>query len=292
MNKVNSKNTVIIVLVLALLFLLYKSNKTKIQHQNLKSAFQLERMDLQQDLDEVIKDYTDVIISKKKLSKKISIELEKMKSLRDSIKNLKTINFKIIRAFRGKIASLKRENKKLFIRIDSLNTSNESLQQEKVITAEILRQTNTANNSLTEKNEELEAKIALGSVIKTSPVRAIAMKERSSGKLTSTSRSSRADAFRINFDLLENKLTPSGKKEVYIQIINNDKKVIAPKGNITLNNGNKIKYSDAVEVNYNNSKLSIVSLILVNRDDINKGKYTISVFVDGEYCGNTALSLR
>ena len=38
--------------------------------------------------------------------------------------------------------------------------------------------------------------------------------------------------------------------------------------------------------------LSLVSLVLVNRDDINKGKYTISAFVDGVYSGATTVKLK
>lgn len=45
------------------------------------------------------------------------------------------------------------------------------------------------------------------------------MKERSSGKLTSTSRSSRTDAFRINFDLLENPITSAGENAYTFKLL-------------------------------------------------------------------------
>ncbi|CAM1352030.1 hypothetical protein [Tenacibaculum crassostreae] len=291
-NPPNKKNVLIILLVLICAFLAYFSFQKSNENKTLNNIFSQEKAELQQDLDEIIKDYTDVVVSKKRLSDRLEIELNKMKSLRDSIKNLKDSNFSLIRKYRRKIASLERENKKLFIQIDSLNNANEALAQENVITNEILQQKDSVNETLVEKNKELEEKVAIGGIIKTTPVRAIAMKERSSGRLTTTSRSSRTDAFRVNFDLLENPITTAGEKRVYIQIIDENKKVIAPKGKFNLNDGAKIQYTDSLEVSYDNNRLSLVSLVLVNRDDIKKGKYTISAFVEGNFSGNTTIDLR
>ncbi|WP_420552107.1 hypothetical protein [Tenacibaculum aiptasiae] len=293
------KSILIVVLLMLTLFLTLYSFQKSSQYEDLKKIFQQEKTDLEKELDEMIKDYTDVVVRKKRLSKRLKVELVKMKELRDSIKSLRTDNYNLIRKYRRKIVTLERENRNLFIRVDSLSTVNNALAQENVITNEILKQKETINVSLTEKNKELtekqkslEEKIAIGGVIKTSPVKAIAMKERSSGKLTSTSRSSRTDAFKINFDLLKNVITEAGEKSVYIQIIDENKKVVAPKGVTNLKDGGKIQYSDSIEVNYNNDRLSLVSLVLVNRDDINKGEYTVSAFVDGVYSGATTLKLR
>jgi len=299
MTPQKKNKTIIIALLLITLFLTAFSFQKSSQYASLEKLFQDEKNDLENELDEMIKDYTNVVVRKKRLSKRLKHELIKMKGLRDSIKSLKSNNYNLIRGFRKKIAHLERENKKLFIRVDSLSTANEALTQENVITNAILEQKETINTSLTEENEELqekqkvmEEKIALGGIIKTTPIMAVAMKERSSGKLTSTSRSSRTDAFRINFDLLKNPVTTAGEKSVYIQIIDENKNVISPKGITNLKNGGKIQYTDSLEVNYNNNNLSLVSLILVNRDDINKGNYTISTFIDGNFSGNTTVKLR
>ncbi|WP_271407011.1 hypothetical protein [Tenacibaculum soleae] len=299
MTPQKRKNAFVVLLLVVTLFLtLYSFQKTS-QYNDLQEIFQQERADLEKELDEMIKDYTDVVVRKKRLSKRLKVELVKMNNLRDSIKNLRIDNYNLIIKYRKKITTLERENRNLFIRVDSLNTANHVLAQENIITNEILQQKETINTSLTEKNKELEenqkkmeTKIALGSVIKTSPVKVVAMKERSSGKLTSTSRSSRTDAFKINFDLLKNVVASSGEKSVYIQIIDQNKKVIAPKGVTKLKDGGKVQYTDSIEVNYNNDRLSLVSLVLVNRDDINKGKYTVSAFVDGVYSGATTLNLK
>ncbi|CAM1358568.1 conserved hypothetical protein [Tenacibaculum litopenaei] len=292
MNSKFLKNSVIVVLLFAVLFLTLFNLKKSSELNELKNVFKEEKADLKNALDEMIKDYTDVVVRKKSLSKRLRVEVQKMKDLRDSVAKLQGHNYNLIRRYRSKIASLERENRRLFIKIDSLSTANQALTQENVITNEILEQKETINTKLEEKNKILAEKVAIASKIDISPVKAIAMKERSSGKLTSTSRSSRCDAFKINFDLLENPVTESGKKMVYIQIIDEDKNVVTPKGKASLKNGNKILYSDSLAVNYDNNRLSLVSLILVNRDDINRGKYTISAFVDGRYSGNSTVKLR
>ncbi len=299
MTPQKRKSALIVVLLILSLFLTLYSFQKSSQYSTLQKVFQDEKADLEKELDEIIKDYTDVVVRKKRISKRLQVELGKMQNLRDSIKNLRVDNYNLIRKYRKKIASLERENKKLFIRVDSLNTANDQLTQDNLVANEILKQKETINVALTKKfkklevkQKDLEAKVAIGGIIKTSPVKVIAMKERSSGKLTSTSRSSRTDAFKVNFDLLENPITNAGDKSVYIQIIDENKKVVAPKGVTNLKDGGKIQYTDSVEVNYNNDRLSLVSLVLVNRDDINKGKYTISTFIDGVYTGNTTLKLR
>ena len=293
------RNSIILALSIVIVILALLSFKKSRDYSELKNVFLQEKKDLQSNLDEMIKDYTDVVVRKKKLSKRLKVELDKMKSLRDSIETIKLDNFDLIRKYRRKIAALERENRNLFIRIDSLNVANQTLAQENVIANEILQQKETINVALEKKYQELavkqqdlEKKVAIAGIIKTGPIRAVAMKERSSGKLTATSRSNRTDAFKINFDLLENPVTLSGEKEIYIQIIDENKKVLSPKGKVNLKNGFTVEYTDSIEVNYLNDKMSLVSFVLVNRHDISKGNYTISAFVDGVYSGNTIVKLK
>ena len=292
MKSNTKKNTLLVVLLFIIIFLSLYSLKTSSEIKELQSVFKQEKKDLKNALDEMINDYTEVVVVKKGLSKRLRIEVQKMKNLRDSISKIEMDNYNLIRKYRNKITSLERENRRLFIKIDSLNSANKDLAEKNILTNEILTQKETTNTELVEENKKLEAKVAIASKIEISPVKIVAMKERSSGKLTSTSRSSRTDAFKINFDLLDNEVTTSGNKKVYIQIIDDKKNVITPKGKTNLNNGAKILYSDSLVVNYNNSRLSLVSLILVNRDDIFKGKYTVSTFIDGNYSGNSSIDLK
>ncbi|MCG8183125.1 hypothetical protein [Tenacibaculum piscium] len=292
MTLQQKKSALIVILLLLTLGLTLFSLQKSSQYSDLQKVFHNEKTALEKELDQMIKDYTDVVGRKKHISKKLQTEIVKMKKLQEEIKNLKATNYNAIAKYKQKIIRLQQENKKLFLQVDSLHTENQLLIIKNKNTSDILAQKETINTSLSEKNDALKEKVALGSILKTSTINVVAMKERNSGKLTSTSRASRTDAFRINFDLLKNLVAEAGEKTVFIQIINQNNNVIAPKGILTLNNGNQIQYSDTIKVNYTNDTLSLVSLILVNRTDIIKGKYTISVFVDTAYAGTTTFNLR
>lgn len=287
-----------LIMAFMLLILMYAFKKNR-DYNRLEDAFKQEQVELQNEFDELIDDYKDLSIKKKDLSNRLIKEINKIIALKDSVKNLKATNFSLIRKYRRRVASLERQNRTLFVKVDSLTLVNKNLKDENLATTVALTENKTqaknlqkTNENLQKTNEELKEKVGIAGVIKTSPIKAIVMKERSSGKLTSTSRSSRADAFKVSFRLLENKVTTPGDKKIYVQIIDQNKNIIAPQGVTVLKDGNQIVYSQELIANYQNGSLDVLSLILVNRDDIHKGIYAINAYVDGHFTGTTAVKLR
>ena len=63
------------------------------------------------------------------------------------------------------------------------------------------------NDTLSTQNLQLAEKVAIGSVLKVSSAKILAMRERSNGKLVETSRSRNTDAFRINFTIAKNEIS-------------------------------------------------------------------------------------
>lgn len=288
-KKKNALVPLLICLLLISVFFGYKKTK---DYNRLENVFRNEKLTLQSELDEIIEDYKTLSIKRKDLSKRLIKEINRIIVLRDSVNNLKASQFKLISRYRRKVKTLERQNKKLFFKVDSLSIANKTLLEEKTVVTQALDKKSSESQKLAEVNKELQAKVAVAGIIKTSPISAIVMKERSSGKLTSTSRSSRADAFKVNFKLLKNDIATTGEKKIYLQITDQNKNVVALKGKTTLKNGEKVGYSHDLTADYNKKDLNILSLVLVNRDDINKGIYTISAFVDGNYSGATTVKLR
>ena len=283
---------------LVILLIVY-SFKLNSDYQKLEDAFSEQKIELQAELDEIIEDYKNVNVKNKDLSQRLVKEINKIILLRDSIKNLKKSNYNLIVKYSRKIVKLERENRRLFIQVDSLNKQNYELLQENIVVKQQLDENNASQKNLMRKNislqrrqAQLKAKVDIAGVIKVNNIIAEAMKERSSGKLTSTSRSRRTDAFRIKFDLLANPVTSPGKKEILIQILDEDKKVVATKGNKKIQDGSSVFFSDNMFANYDNNRLGVVSLILVNRDDIKKGTYTVNAYVDGNFSARTQVKLR
>lgn len=298
-KKKNPRNGFLYLLLALLLFSIVYSFKKSQDHAKLQAVFAEEKTELESELTELIEDYKDLSVKKKDLSKRLIREMNKIIALKDSVKNLKASNYKSIRKYRRKIVTLERENRDLFAKVDSLNIINSYLKQQnqevvaqledKNLLAEKLEKT---NKELTQSKNELEEKVAKAGEPKIGSLKALVMKERSSGKLTSTSRSSRADAFKISFKLLKNEVARVGQKEIFVQITDDKNNVIASKGVVELKNKNQIEYSDKLVADYQNEEIDALSLVLVNRDNISKGKYNVNVFVDGKYVGKTSVSLR
>lgn len=293
------KNAFSLLLIFIIVLLGAFSYKKSSDYNKLDAIFIQEKSALKLELDEIIEDYKDLSIKRKDLSKRLIKEVNKIIVLRDSVKKLSSSNYKVISRYRRKIATLERQNRRLFFKVDSLSIANKVLKEENEVVSENLTEKQIQAQNLTKANEELKetqkelkAKVAVAGIIKTSPISVTTMKERSSGKLTTTSRSSRTDAFKVRFKMLKNTLAEKGNKEIYIQITDENKKVIAPKGTVTLKNGNKIAYSQTLIADYYKEDLDVLSLVFVNRDDINRGIYTVSTFVDGNFTGAATAKVR
>lgn len=299
-NKSTKRLTVLLAICVVSLGLLSLHNyKSSRERSELEEILSQEKQNLQAELDEIIGDYTDIVVRKKNLSKRLRRELRKIVELRDSVKSLQRTNYASILQLRKRIVTLERENKLLFMQVDSLTKQNYELLQENCVAKKELDEKELFTEELTQKNihlnrsrKRLAAKVAVASLVKSGPLKVLTLKERSSGKLSATSRSSKTDAFKVFFDLLENSLAKKGNKAIYIQIVGPNKKIIAGKGKIKLKNGTRITFSDAITVNYIRERMRIVSLILVNRADIIEGDYRINTFVDGVYTGKATVSLK
>lgn len=295
----NSKNGFIYLLVLLFLFLGVYTYKKHSDYNELQAVFKQEKSELESELDELITDYKDLTVTKKDLSKRLIREMNKIIALKDSVKGLKASNYRLIRKYRKKVVILERENRDLFAKVDSLNIVNAYLKSQNLEVVKkledketVAKQLEEANKELTKTKDALAAKVAVAGELKTDNINVVVMKERISGKLTTTSRSSRADAFRVTFKVLKNKVTTSGEKDIYVQITDDKNNVIASKGVVKLKNNKKIEYSDKLTADYRNEELDVLSLILVSRDNISKGIYNANIFVDGRYEGKSSVKLR
>ena len=272
----------LLVLIIVVGILSYQNAR---DYHQLKGVFELEKKELESELNIVIKNYEDATYNNDNLSLKIRDKLQEIIKLKDTINDLTDTDYGLFRFYRKRISHLAKQNKALFNHIDSLKTVNNQLL--------------TKNDSVKEgfsskritKIQRLKEKIAIAEIIEISAIKVKAMKKRRNGKHTSTSRSSRTDAFKIEFDLLENNIVSSGFKSIYIQIVNNNK-VLKPAKKVKLKNKERILCNDIMKANYNNKSLSVISFIDVNRDIINKGSYKINIFVEGHYISNTIIELK
>ena len=294
MEENKKSNSKIIVIALAVLlagaigYTIYNNSK----HKELTDAIEEEKIEIEGNLDNMIVKYEEAIGQNTAMSNELSLERDRIIGLRDSIKSLKATNYSLIRRYRKQIAKLEETNRRLFFMTDSLTGANKLLTIDLGSANEKISDQLAQNNTLTSENTQLSEKVAIGSVLKVDAAKVIAMRERSNGKLVETKRSRNTDAFRFSFTIDENEIAEQGERALYIQLLDINGSTLVSKGDLTLFDGATVKYSDATKVNYLNETVDVVSLIEVDRDAIEKGLYTVNIYLENKLIGATQITLK
>ena len=291
-NKKSNNKLIIIALAVLLVGALAYTFYTGKEHKKLTDAIEVEKLEIEQNLDSMIVRYEDAIAQKTSMSAELTVERDRIIALRDSIKDMKVINYNLLRRFKGEIFKLEESNKKLFLMNESLTSSNQlltsNLDSAKVaITKQIAK-----NDTLTVQNLTLAQKVALGSELKISSAKVLAMKERNSGKLVETTRANNTDALRINLTIVKNEIAEKGDRQVYIQIVDAQGKTMSQKGEFMLYDNSKVSYSDLSMVNYMNEAVDLISLVEVNRDLMKAGVYAVNIYIENKFVGATKFVLK
>jgi len=290
-NKKSKNKIIVIVLAVLLLAVVAYTFYNNTEHKKVTDAIEEEKLEIEGNLDSMIVKYEEAIAQNTSMSNELSLERDRIIALRDSVKDLKATNYSLIRRYRKEITKLEETNKRLFFMTDSLTGANQLLTIN-LDSANVQISTQLAkNDTLTLQNLNLSEKVAIGSVLKVSSAKILSMRERTNGKLVETSRARNTDAFRINFTIAKNEISEQGERQVYIQIVNSKGLTIASKGDLTLGE-TQISYSDQTIVNYLNEAVDVISLVEVNRDTIEKGLYTVNIYVENKFAGATKITLK
>jgi len=289
-KKSNSKVIVIVLAILligALAYLFYNKN----EHKKLTDAIEEEKEEIETNLDSMIVKYEDAISQNTSMSNELSFERDRIISMRDSIKDLKATNYSLIRRYRKQLANLEETNRRLFFMTDSLTGVNELLSIDlDSAQVRIIKQL-AVNDTLSMENVGLLEKVAIGAILKVNTGKIIAMRTRTNGKYVETSRARNTDAFRINFTIAKNEISEPGEREVIIQLIDGKGNVISNKGEVEVV-GTTVNFSDRTMVNYLNEDLDVISLIEVDREDIEKGEILANIFVGELFAKGIRISLK
>lgn len=291
-NKKSNTNLIIIVLVVLLLGALAYTFYTGSEHKKLTDAIEVEKLEIEQNLDSMIVKYEDAIAQKTSMSAELVIERDRIIALRDSIKDLKVVNYSMLRRYKGEISKLEESNKKLFLLNESLKSSNQLLTTNLDSANVVITRQMAKNDTLTVQNLTLAQKVAIGSELKISTAKVLAMKERNNGKLVETARANNTDALRVNLTIVKNEIAEPGDRQVYIQIVDAQGKTMSPKGEFMLHDNTQVSYSDLSMVNYMNEPVDLISLVEVNRDLMKTGVYTVNIYIENKFVGATKFVLK
>lgn len=294
----SSKVTIIILAVLlaALAFFAYQN------YQNNKETEQIlldEKLEIQSELNSKIAELDIAIAENSSLEDELVAAKNNIIAFRDSVGNLKTLNYNIIRRYKDKLAVLEVANKKLLHTSDSLKIANYNISierdsaQAKVQTQAVVIDLQTQKtDSLLVENIDLVEKVIKGAALQISEVATIAMKETSGGKLKETNRASRTDAFRISFKIRANTIAETGLKKAHIVVQNAAGNVLSPIGSFNDDAGIDVAFTEVTDVEYNNDDIEVITLTSVSEKDLAKGDYYVKVYLENKLLGATKIYLK
>ncbi|WP_136667342.1 hypothetical protein [Flavobacterium sp. H122] len=147
------------------------------------------------------------------------------------------------------------------------------------------------NKELNKKNSENETIIATSKNLTATNVAANGIKI-VANNIIETKRFNATQQIKVCFTLLENKAAVKGNKDIYIQIVNPDGKVVTKNGEVLETKDKLLSYSARTNVYYDNEELDVCVFVDPNRQDITKGDYELNIYSGINLIGNTVFTLK
>ncbi len=226
------------------------------------------------------------ILSKANASKE---ELAQAKGLIKSLNG--TIN-----GYKEEIAVLKKKNGLLAYERDSVVIERESARTERELARTERDKYRNDYDSTTRIVKEKESVIDIASTLHASNFVIAGINEKSGGKEKTTSTAKKVDKLRISFEIDENRVTQSGKKDLFVSIIAPDGTPVSVQalgsGTFTTRDGKDLPYTQKISVDYKQSSKQTVQFEWKQNTDFQKGNYKIEVYNNGFKIGEGYRELR
>ncbi|MFN8248561.1 MAG: hypothetical protein U0T68_06375 [Ferruginibacter sp.] len=292
-------------LVVALLatwgYIIWDKNKQKEKdsnQQNVIAATSNQRDELQKELEEATMRYDMIKTSNSKKDSTITAkdrEIETKKIRIQSLLSKINASDAELKEASNLISSLKGDIESYQQQIVVLKGENENLTKEKQAVTEqrdIARKNFDSAQSVIQDKEDI---INVGSTLHASNFNIIGINEKGS-KEKATSTAKRVDKLRISFDLDENLIAQSGKKDIYVCITAPDGTPVAVEalgsGKFSTREGMEKIYTQKIEINYTQNKRQTVSFDWKQNSKFSIGTYRIEVYNNGFKVGEGTSTLK
>ena len=150
-----------------------------------------------EDLNSLKSEYDKAILESNATNEELVAARDRIAKYIDSVSTMKA-DIASLSRYRRQVSQLKAEREELLKQVDSLTTSNTLLAMQRDSTFVELEKQTVFNDSLVVQNTQLADAVERGSALNLSTFKIDAVKERSSGRLVSTSRAKATDKFGDN----------------------------------------------------------------------------------------------
>jgi hypothetical protein len=302
----NLRNILTIALVIALLgtwgYIIWDKNKVKEKdttQQNIIVSTSNQRDELQKELEDATMRYDNLKTTNSRKDSALSAKDREIENKQIRIHAiLSDVNAKeaALKEARNLIASLNSDIDVYKNQVEVLKGENKQLKQEKIIVTEELGKVQQDFDSAQNVIKGKEDIINVGSTLHASNFNIVGINEKSSGKEKETNTAKRVDKLRISFDLDENLIAQSGKKDIYICITSPDGMAVAVEalgsGKFTTREGQDKIYTQKLEVNYTQNKRQTISFDWKQNAEFIIGDYKIEVYNNGFKVGEAYKPLK
>lgn len=230
-----------------------------------------------EDLNNLKSEYDKAILESNATNEELVAARDNIAKYIDSVQGMKA-DIASLSRYRRQVSVLKAEREKLLKQVDSLTQSNSLLAMQRDSTFTELEKQTVFNDSLIVQNTQLADAVERGSALNLSVISVDAVKERSSGKLVSTSRARATDKLKVCFTVASNTIAEAGDREFFIE-------VLGPQGNVlgegltkATEEGASITYSKGTNFYYENSSLDVCDYVNKPAGDYQKGNYMVNVY--------------
>ena len=185
----------------------------------------------------------------------------------------------------AQVEELKKQNQELTNKNQSLTTERDTLASQKKV----------VETSLVTTQQEKAKVEDIGSTLHASNINIAAINVKGNGKEVTTTRAKRADLLRVSFDLDENRISPSGSKDLYVIVTAPDGKVVSvpvSSGTFTTRDEGEKVYTSKVTVNYEQGKRTPVNFDWKQDSKYQTGDYKIEIYQNGYKIGEGVKTLK
>ncbi|WP_340198751.1 hypothetical protein [Ascidiimonas sp. W6] len=233
-----------------------------------------------EDLNNLKSDYDRAIEESESTNQELVEARSRINQYIDSVKTMKA-DISALYRYRKQVRLLENERKFLLAQNDSLRKSNTLIAMQRDSTIVALQTQTFVADSLVEQNTSLAKVVELGSALNLAKFSIDAVKERSSGKLVSTTRANRADKIKICYTVAGNKIANAGDRQFYIQVKDPAGNIVGENSTASLEDGTSVVYSKVSNFFFENTPLDVCDYVNKPGDDFAKGNYEVVVYDSG-----------
>ncbi|MHC1777313.1 MAG: hypothetical protein AB9834_18060 [Lentimicrobium sp.] len=284
---------VLLIAALALLAWLYLSTRSRLG--NMLEEKELQRVELQHELDSLISEHNNIKLEYGSLSDSLSGKDSLIQANAVEIRKLLDTQYEFYKV-KKKLDKLRSISQGYLRQMDSLYTVNRELREENEQIRSSYQKEQQRSTSLQKDKEALTEKVSSAAVMKAYKITGQGVRG-SGDKERATDKAKRVEKIKVCFTLSENPLLSAGRRDVYVRIARPDKTILARgKGDdySFSYKGEILQYSVKETVNYQNASIDLC-LYWVNRstkEDMPAGIYVVSVYSEDYEIGQSTFELK